>query len=289
MQRRLFAALLSGEGARLIEEVAGQYALGIEPLALMRAQLDLVHKVTLAQVAGAADAPGAEERAEIERWAKALGAGQLHRLWQLLMKGHDEVRVAPDPLAAAQMALLRVMHAGEMPDPGGLVKRIEGLLREAASAVPAIPAAAAGPTASAPAAAQARSADAILADWAALVERVEAQSPLIGSTMRLAVRVIRLAPGLLTYELAPGLPGDPTTDIRRALETATGERWQVERGEGKASPSLEEVRAASAAAQEAAMHEDPLVRAVMAAFPGARIIDEPGSAEPGAKPWSRRA
>ncbi|KUR81283.1 DNA polymerase III subunit gamma/tau [Novosphingobium sp. Fuku2-ISO-50] len=288
MQSRLFAALLSGEGPRLIEEIAGQYALGIEPLALMRAQLDLVHKVTLAQVAGVADAPGADERAEIERWAKALGAGQLHRLWQLLMKGHDEVRVAPDPLAAAQMALLRTMHAGEMPDPGGLVKRIEGLLREAASAIPAVPAAAEGPAVGAPAP-QARNPQAILADWTTLVEQVEALSPLVGSTMRLAVRVIRLAPGLLTFELAPGLPGDPTTDIRRALEAATGERWQVERGEGKAAPSLEEARAASAAAAEAAMHEDPLVKAVMAAFPDARIVDEPGSAEPGARPWSRRA
>jgi len=257
MQRRLFGALLAGEAPGVIEEVAGQYALGIEPLALMRAQLDLVHKVTLAQVTGSADAPGAEERAAIDAWAKALGAGQLHRLWQLLLKGHDEVRVAPDPLAAAQMALLRVMHATDLPDPGGLVRRIEGMLREAAIAAP-------------PA-------------------QVEATSPLVASTMRLAVRVIRLEAGLLSYELAPGIPGDPGADMRRALEAATGERWQVERGEGKGAPSLEEVRAARAAADEAAMHDDPLVKAVMAAFPQARIVDEPASGEVGAKPWSRRA
>lgn len=50
------------------------------------------------------------------RWAGQL-AGQLHRLWQLLLKGHDEVRAAPDPLVAAKMALLRVQHAADMPDP----------------------------------------------------------------------------------------------------------------------------------------------------------------------------
>jgi len=277
MQRRLFAALLSGEGPRVIDEVAGQYALGIEPLALMRAQMDLVHKVTLAQVTGAADAPGAEEREAIGAWAKGLGAGQLHRLWQLLLKGHDEVRVAPDPLAAAQMALLRVMHASDMPDPGGLVRRIEGLLRDAATAAPPVVGQAAAPATTA------------TVDWAGLVEQVESVSPLVGSTMRLAVRVIRLVPGLLSYELAPGIPGDPGADIRRALEAATGERWQVERGEGKGAPSLEEARVAQLAVEEAAMHDDPLVKAVMAAFPEARIVDEPGSAEPGAKPWSRRA
>jgi len=207
----------------------------------------------------------------------------------LLMKGYDEVRVAPDPLAAAQMALLRVMHAGEMPDPGGLVKRIEGLLREGVGASHAAAAASGAPIAGAPVAAAARSPQAMMADWAALVERVEAQSPLIGSTMRLAVRVIRLSPGLLTYELAQGIPGDPTADMRRALETVTGERWQIERGQGEAQPSLEDLRAADVAAAETAMHDDPLVKAVMAAFPGARIMDEPAAGEAGQKPWSKRA
>ena len=101
--------------------------------------------------------------------------------------------------------------------------------------------------------------------------------------------MIRVEPGLLSYELAPGIAADPSADIRRALETVTGERWQVERGEGKGAPSLEEARADRAAAEQAAMYDDPLVKAVMAAFPEARIVDEPGSAEPGEKPWSRRA
>ena len=52
-------------------------------------------------------------------------AGALHRLWQLLLKGHDEVRAAPDPLVAAQMALLRVLHAADLPDPGTLAKKLE--------------------------------------------------------------------------------------------------------------------------------------------------------------------
>ena len=281
MQRRLFAALLGGDAARVIDEVAGQYALGIEPLALMRAQLDLVHKITLTQVTGTAVQPGAEEREAIGGWAKGLGAGQLHRLWQLLLKGHDEVRAAPDPLAAAQMALLRVMHATDLPDPGGLVRQIETLLREGGGAAVAAGAGATGPGV-APVVAQAP------VDWADLVNRVDQAHPLVAATMRLAVRVIGLAAGQLVYELAPGIAADPTAEIRRALEAATGEHWQVAREQGTGAPSLEEARVAQAAAQEAAMHEDPLVKAVMAAFPQARIIDDPGS-EPGAKPWSRRA
>jgi DNA polymerase-3 subunit gamma/tau len=278
MQRRLLDALLAGEAATMIGEVASQYALGIEPLALMRAQLDLVHAITLAQVTGNSDAPGAEERAAITTWAKALSGGQLHRLWQLLLKGHDEVRAAPDPLAAAQMALLRVMHAADMPDPGALVRRIEDILANA-------------PRAPAGAGAVAEGAPVAVAqiDWPALVDRADQVSPLVASTMRLAVRVIELAPGRLVYQLAPGIAGDPSADIRRTLEQATGERWQVERGEGAAAPSLEEARAAREAADAAALNEDPLVKAVLTAFPGARLVDPPAAGEPGAKPWSRRA
>jgi len=72
-------------------------------------------------VSGSADAPSTEEREAVESWAKALRAGHLHRLWQLLLKGYEEVKSAPDPLVAAQMALLRIMHASDMPDPGALV------------------------------------------------------------------------------------------------------------------------------------------------------------------------
>jgi DNA polymerase-3 subunit gamma/tau len=108
--------------------VAQQYALGIEPIAMMRAQMDIVHKVTVAQIGGSgSDTRSPEERAAIEGWARDLAAGQLHRLWQLLLKGYEEVKTAPDPLVAAQMALLRVLHAADMPDPGSLVKKLEDI------------------------------------------------------------------------------------------------------------------------------------------------------------------
>lgn len=50
MQRRLLDAVLSGNGSAVLEEVAQQYALGIEPVAMMRAQMDVVHRVTVAQI-----------------------------------------------------------------------------------------------------------------------------------------------------------------------------------------------------------------------------------------------
>ncbi|WP_421854434.1 DNA polymerase III subunit gamma/tau [Novosphingobium sp.] len=287
MQRRLFSAVIGGKGDGVLEEVASQFALGIEPVAMMRAQLDLVHKITVTQISGAADARSAEEREALEGWAKRLGAGALHRLWQLLLKGYEEVRGAPDPLVAAQMALLRVMHAADLPDPGGLIKQLEAF----AANPPAVPVAAPAGSAAAPAAAAPPSAEAVAAQWARLVEQVEQVSPLIGSAMRLSVRVVSLAPGHLVYALAPGIPGDPTADMRRGIEGATGGAWRVERSSDLASamPSLEEARAAEAAREDAALREDPLVRAAFAAFPGAEMIDESAISAQERKPWSKRA
>ncbi|WP_206069315.1 DNA polymerase III subunit gamma/tau [Novosphingobium olei] len=287
MQRRLFGAILSGDGNALLAEVAHQYALGIEPVALMRAQMDIVHKVTVAQVSGSADGRSAEERKALEDWGKALSAGQLHRLWQLMLKGHEEVRTAPDPLAAAQMALLRVLHAADMPDPSGLVKKLE----EIASRPVVVQASEGAPGEAGPVA---RAAPVPVAlDWEQLVEQVEHLSPLTGSSMRLSVRVIELRQGYLRYEQAPGLPGDPTQDIRKALQSATGEPWVVERGQAGdgviALPSLVEAKELRDKQAENEMMDDPLVKAAFAAFPQAKIVDEESSLEHSRKPWSRRA
>ncbi len=293
VQRRLLAALLAGDANGLLDLVTAQFSLGVQPLSLLQSQMELVHRITVAQVGRTpAEAISAEERAAIDSWAKKLSPGQLHRLWQLLLKGHDEVRSAPDPLIAAEMALLRALHATELPDPGQLAKKIDALAANPgaiASAPVAVPAGAggqvgsgadAGPVAAAPAASA--------ADWEALVRQVEHGSPLVGSSMRLGVRVIALAPGHLRYQLAPGIPGDPSADIRKALQTVTGMDWLVERGDGPAQPSLEEARAEAEREAAAALRRSPLVEATFAAFPAAEIVEEE-QAPRGERSWSRRA
>ena len=276
-QRRLFAALLAGDGAGLLELVAQQFALGVEPLALLRGCMELTHRAAVAQLGqGAGDAVSAEEREAIEGWAKGLSAGQLHRLWQLLLKGYDEVRTAPDPLVAAQMALLRVMHAADMPDPGTLAKKLEELAARPAPAVGAEAGAAPAASAAPP--------------WEALVEAVDRAGQLrVGQIMRDWVRVVALGHGELSYSLAPGYPGDPSPEIRDGLLKATGERWQVALSPSEGAPSLRELTEAIQQAEAAALRRDPLVEAAFAAFPGAEIIKEEDVVplERGNRNWSR--
>ncbi|PLK23200.1 DNA polymerase III subunit gamma/tau [Porphyrobacter sp. TH134] len=285
-QRRVLGHLLSGDAKALLAAVDEQYALGVEPLALIRALMDLTHRVTLAQVSGGEpDAPAEEERAALADFAARLGAAELHRLWQLLIKGHDEVRTAPDPLVSLQMALLRILHAAQMPDPAKLVRRIEELAAGGFAAAPAAPAAAGDPVAPAPATSSAAH------DWAKLVEAVDASGQLrVAQMMRDRVRVIEIAPEKLVYQQADNFPDDPAPDIREALFKVTGKRWLIERGAGSALPSLRETAEAEAAAEDARIRADPLVKAAFEAFPGAELIGAPhpaaASAGAGSPPWN---
>jgi len=275
--RRLFAALLEGQPEAVLDEVERQYAFGVEPLALVRSLMELTHRIAVTQVGGAgADAPTQEERQAIEAWAARLSPGQVHRLWQLLFRGHEEVRGAPDPLASAQMALLRVLHAVDLPDPGTLAKQ----LGELAMHGPAAPAASGGDGAPAPVA---------RTDWRALCDRVEREGLLrVAGLMRDWVRVIELAPGRLVWSPAPGLSDDPGAELRDALLKATGERWQVERGPGEGAPTLREQAEAARAAEAERIRSTPLVAAAFAAFPDAEFVDDE-DAPRGDRNWSRSA
>jgi len=263
-QRRLFAALLEGDPASLLDGVEHQYALGVEPLALMRSLMDFAHRATVAQVGrSGADAPTAEERQAIEEWAARLTPGQLHRLWQLLLKGHEEVRIAPDPLVAAQMALLRVMHAADLPDPGELAKRLE----ERVAAAPPPQSSGAGEGTPARVAAL---------DWATLVDRVEhAGHPLAATQMRMQVRIVELSPGVLRFSRDRQFAGvDIAPQLRDGLLAATGTRWRVEEMPEGGAPSLVEQEQAAEQAAEAALRSHPLVEAAFEAFPNAELVDE---------------
>ncbi|MGN3975376.1 DNA polymerase III subunit gamma/tau [Tsuneonella sp. SYSU-LHT278] len=276
-QRRLFASLLEGDAKGLLGALGEQYALGVEPLALMRTLMDLTNRITVAQVGGSgADAPTAEERAVIEDWAARLTPGQLHRLWQLLLKGYDEVKGAPDPLVAAQMALLRALHAADMPDPGALAKRLE----EAASRAPPTPSAADGAAWGPGAAAK--------IDWTALVERIEREggSLHLASRLRMQVRPVEVAAGTLVFAQAPGFTEDLVPELRQALHELTDRRWQVEQVAEGGEPSLVEREQAARADADAKMRAHPLVEATFAAFPEAEFVADDDA---GAVPWRRNA
>jgi DNA polymerase-3 subunit gamma/tau len=203
----------------------------------------------------------------------------LHRLWQLLLKGHDEVLRANNPLEHLEMLLLRVIYAASLPDPGELAKLLES------GGVPAIPLAAptapggqesarAEPVAEAPAStpAEAPVAALTIAQIHQLLESTGNHQ--LARQVYDDLQLLELEPGLLIYAPAPALDGDFSRRLGEALLNQTGGRWQVRQGEGEGRPSLGQMRAAKLADNDSRIRELPVVKAAFAAFPEARFADD---------------
>ncbi|MFN3452239.1 MAG: DNA polymerase III subunit gamma/tau [Sphingorhabdus sp.] len=269
--RRLFGLILAGDAQGMLAEARSQYNLGVEPLAMFAGLLSEVHRLTLAKVGAPRDgALDAEAAAVVEEHADRLSFPVLHRLWQLLLKGQEEVARASVPLDAADMALLRVIHAATLPDPGELAK----MIGQGSFAAP--------PPASAPTGLdipQSATVQTLMpTDFNALLDRLAREGFVsLEMTLRDVVRLVEYAPPVLAYQLAgPVAPGF-VPELRDALAKVTGTRWDVEERAGEAAPSLFEQEQAKADAEKRIILESPLVKAAFAAFPEAELLDSDDS------------
>ncbi|NNM76158.1 DNA polymerase III subunit gamma/tau [Sphingomonas sp. ID1715] len=262
--RRLLGHLLAGEAQPALAALRDQYDLGVDPVGVLRGLLEAVHGVTMAKMGGAPDpSQAAEEREALGEWAARLSFAQLHRFWQLLLKGHDETARAVMPLEAAEMALLRIVHAAELPDPAELLKRIgngEAVPVARAAPVPP-PAPAAPPPPSYP------------SDFRALYDLVYEQRPRLALHLHDDLGLISYAPPNLTMKPLKPMQGEFVRDLIAVLRGMTGVVWSVTLADGDAEPSLlEQERAVEAAARQAIL-DTPLVKAAFEAFPDAELID----------------
>src|SRR3954463_2915606 len=125
--RRLLQLVLVGDANAALGELDEAHELGIDPTQLLRGLMENLHSATRAKAGATADAlQSAEERDSAAQMAQQLSWGTIHRLWQMLLKGLQDVEIAPDPREAAEMALLRLIHAADMPDPATLVAKLSG-------------------------------------------------------------------------------------------------------------------------------------------------------------------
>ena len=308
--RSLMALMLSGEAASALSAFKDSYDLGADPAQVVQELLELVHTITRFKVADADDAAmSAEERAVVRDWAARLSFANLHRLWQLLLKGLAEVHAAPVPVQAAEMALLRIIHASSLPDPGELVRKFTERGEDAPSAHAVIPAKAGihlqHPETGPPfrgddaakgeglAATVAASSPILPADYPALVALMEAsREPRLAHVLHDTVRLVDYSPPVLTIvapsDLGPGF----AQQLMLALGKATGgTRWTVMLARDGGAATLHEAAEARIQATRDAALADPLVRQILAAFPDATLlgIDAADPTEPADLPHRNSA
>ena len=259
--RRLLGLVLSGDAEASLAELDETHELGIDPTQLLRGLMEALHSATRAKAGASADPlQSAEERESAGQMADALSWGTIHRLWQMLLKGLQDVEIAPDPREAAEMALLRLIHAADLPDPASLMAKLTGEGSAAAGPVSTAARQGGAPSASLP------------PDFSSLVKQVEQSGRhLLAQQLHDQIGLVRFAPPELVLKPMRPLGGDWPRDLTVALKAITGTSWQVSLSDEAGEASLLDQEKMAEERVRADVLADPNVRAVMDAFPEAEL------------------
>jgi DNA polymerase-3 subunit gamma/tau len=286
----LFETVMAGDAKASIEEIEAQYQGGGDPATILSDLADYVHWVTRLKVVkeGAlADSSRTEaEKTRGAEHAQKCGIAHLTRAWSMLLKGIREAQLHSDPLMAAEMVLIRLCHAADLP--GGeelakIVKQAQGtdrvvpmsareMLRNNSDApVDAQSNLAVKPQAAMPTAPTETRAFSSLKDLVAIA--TEKRDIKLKTDLESLIRPIRVAPGQFEIALEPGAhPGLPG-EIARKLEAFTGMRWMVMVAKDGGDKPVSRQRQEAKDNLFLAAREHPDVQAVLKRFPGAEIID----------------
>ena len=258
--RRLLDLVLAGDAKAALTELDEAHELGIDPTQLLRGLMEALHAATRVKAGAAADTlQSAEERTSAEEMAAKLSWAALHRLWQLLLKGLQDVEIAPEPREAAEMALLRLIHAADLPDPASLIARMTG-----GSEVSAPSASPSGRSSGASAT--------LPADFPALVRFLEASGKhQLSVQLHDQVSIVRYAPPELALKPLRPFGGDWPRELAATLKSLTGTSWQVSLSDEAGQPSLLDQEKIAEERVRASVLDDANVRAVLDAFPGAEL------------------
>jgi DNA polymerase III subunit gamma/tau len=291
----LFDMIMKGEAAAALSELSSQYADGADPMAVLRDLAEITHWVSVIKITPeAADDPTVppEERSRGLDMAGRLPMRVLSRMWQMLLKAIEEVALAPNAMMAAEMAVIRLTHVADLPDPETLIKRLQnapapGPMPGGAPAggayggtlhAPMMGASMAplrGPTMMGGQATALAQAPALqLASFAQVVELIrEKRDMRLLVEVETGVKLARYAPGRIEFEPAPGAAADLAARLSQRLQGWTGNRWGVSVVNSGGAPTIADERDREDNEARAEAMENPLVKAVMLAFPGAKIAE----------------
>lgn len=291
----LFALAARGDAPGALAELRAQYDHGADPAVVMRDMLDICHEVSRAKALGdAAEFDAAPDQiTRLKDLAGDLSLGQITRLWQMLLKAHQDVTRAPAPLAAADMALLRMCVAAELPPPELAAQllaspnlpadpapapKIEGGSSPQVTHIAAAQNIEIGNTATArsiPDAAQIDSPKMRFDSLEALADYADANGArALSSDISRYVRPVSFAPGHIEFVAGSMAPQMLATQIKERLKDWTGNDWSVTVNTSESGgPTLLEQRREAQQAQANADKNHPSILQTLAAFPGAKLVE----------------
>lgn len=309
--------LFKGDAAASLASLASLHHDGAEAAQIVSDLAEAVHIVARIKAVGedpAGEGLSVEEKRRGTALSAQLSMPYLSRAWQMLLKGIEETSRAPNPLAAAEMVLIRLAYTADLPTPDELIRTLGGgtvSARIPAGSAPRVeaPSETRGPLNAAPQPATAAALgldDGELFDsiddggeFGGVDEDVAAPPPVTGSgrDLRSFADVIALVgdkrdaklkihledhvslvkfdalAGSIDIFLMPGAPPEIANELREKLNAWTSKRWVVVLSKTEGATPVGVVRREREAAELEELKAHPAVRAVLEAFPGAKIAD----------------
>ncbi len=294
----LFEHVMKGHVASALEELSAQYQDGADPAVVISDMAELTHWLTRLKLVedAARDVTVSDmDRKRGLEMVEKLPVKTLARTWQMLLKGLGEVERAPWPLAAAEMVLVRLAYAADMPSPDEVIKKLDampaapagngsapqpsggGARAQGAPSGGSRPAPAGAPRAQAQRQPEAQASSAPrLETFQDVVALADAQRDIkLLNALEHDVQLVTFAPGRIELAVVAG-GNEILQELSRKLQAWTGERWfvtQAKRDAEPAQPTIADIRRSESEKVMAAVQADPLVRAALEAFPGAEIVE----------------
>ncbi|MCA3717784.1 MAG: DNA polymerase III subunit gamma/tau, partial [Brevundimonas sp.] len=272
---QLFEQLMAGRTPEALETFRTLYGFGADPVQVTNDLLEHCHAASVAKMLGpnATRLPN-DQAQRLAALGSVVSAGTLSRTWSMLLKALDEVRRAPSPADAVEMAIVRLAYAADLPGPEEALKKLQSgdLTGGGSGAGPSRGGGGGGGGGASAQLAARPAAQPSLPD----PQSFEAVVALIGEKREIAlqmdvqryVRPVSFKPGQLTFEPAPGAPANLATRLAGRLKDWTGRQWfVVANGQGGGETLIEQEKKA-AASLRAEVEADPFVQAVMQTFPG---------------------
>jgi len=289
----LFDMIMRGDAAAALGELSGQYSDGADPLAVLRDLAEITHWISVIKITpDAANDPtvASDERARGVDMAARLPLRSLSRMWQLLLKALEEVAMAPNAMMAAEMAVIRLTHVADLPDPETLLRHLRNVqpMEPVAGGAPAGGGVTHGPimgmAPSAPmrgpmmqggqALAVQASPDALYQTFDQVVAMIRDKRDMtLLFEVEATLRLVHYAPGRIEFEPTPSAAPDLAARLGQRLQSWTGTRWGVSVVSGGGAPTILESRDRTLTEAQATAMTNPLVQAIMAAFPQAKITE----------------
>ena len=271
----LFESVMAGRTPEALESFRTLYGFGADPVQVTNDLLEHCHAASVAKMLGpnATRLPN-DQAQKLAALGAAIPAATLSRTWQMLLKALDEVRRAPNPADAVEMAIVRLAYAADLPGPEEALKRLQSGEPMGGGSAPRGGGGGGGGGTSAQLAARP-----VMAPALPDPQTFEQVVALIGEKREVGlqmdveryVKPVSFKPGAIVYESVQGAPIELARKLSARLREWTGRTWLIAaNGQGGAETVIE-IQKKARAAERAEVEANPFVQAVLQAFPGAKL------------------